>query len=195
MSKTLGVLATSRVFVSLLAVLALLGTADTTTARTRDPWAPLHRPLRLEPLAAGTRCPVSAVHSLDRGRLGDAVGVGPIYPMPTPFNRYDRHPSWLGSKTIWAWPRKLVTHATRVLVRGRRLDRPGMMRFQLGPQWDTAALTTELRIDTTRTVGGFSNSLWGTTVTMLLVRTHGCYGFQLDSEQGTSTIVVSTSRP
>ena len=194
-SRTLGTLAPSKVFVSLLAALALLGTADTTTAHARDPWAPLHRPLRLEPLAAGTRCPVSAVHSVDHGRIGGAVGDGPIYPMPTPFDRYDRHPGWLGSKTIWAWPRNLVTHGTRVLVRGRRLDRPGMTRFQLGPQWDTAPLTTELRIDTTRTVGGFSKSSWGTTVTMLLVRTHGCYGFQLDSERGTSTIVLSTSRP
>jgi hypothetical protein len=190
----LAVLAQPKFLASSLAALALLGTAGTTTARTRDPWAALHRPLRLKPLAAGARCPVSAVHTLDRGRLGGAVGIGPIYPMPSPFSRYDRHPSWLGSKTIWAWPPKLVTHATRVLVRGRRLDRPGPMRFQLGPEWDTAPLTTELHIDTTRTVGGFSDSRWGTTVTMLLVRTHGCYGLQLDSEHRTSTIVVSVSR-
>ena len=69
-----------------------------------------------------------------------------------------------------------------------------MMRFQLDPQWDTAPLTTELHIDTTRTVGGFGNSRWGTTVTRLLVRTHGCYGLQLDSAHRTSTIVVRASR-
>ena len=58
------------------------------------------------------------------------------------------------------------------------------------PQWDAAPLTTELHIDTTQTVGGFSDSTWGAPVAMLLVRTPGCYGLQLDSEPGTSTIVV-----
>lgn len=185
------ILARPRFLVSLLASLALLGAVGTTVAAARDPWATLRRPLRLEPIAAGARCPVTAAHRVDRGRLGGAVGVGPVYPLPSPFSRYDRYPSWLGSKTIWVWPTKLVNRSTRVLVRGRRLDAPGTMRFQLGPQWDTAPLATELRIDTTQTVGGFSDSTWGTTVTMLLARTRGCYGLQLDSERGTSTIVVS----
>jgi len=173
----------------LVAILALLVTAGMASARTRDPWAALHRPLRLKPLAAGARCPVTPTHRLDRGHIS-GVGVGPIYPLPSPFGAYDRQPGWLGSKTIWAWPTELRTHAVRVLVRGRRLDRPRVMRFQLGPQWDAAPLSTELRIDTTQTIGGFSDSTWGTTVAMLLVRTPGCYGLQLDSERGTSTIVV-----
>jgi hypothetical protein len=171
-------------------VVALLGTAGVTAARTSDPWASLHRPLQLKPLPAGAACPVSPTHSLDRGRLS-GVGPGPIYPAPSPFGAYDRRPGWLGSKTIWAWPTTLRSHAVRVLVRGIRLDRPGRMRFELGPGWDSAPLAAELRIDTSQTVGSYSQSRWGTTVTMLLVRAPGCYGLQLDSERGTSTIIVS----
>jgi hypothetical protein len=176
----------------LVVVAALLGTAGVTGARTPDPWASLHRPLKLAPLPAGATCPVSPTHSLDRGHIS-GVGQGPIYPAPSPFSAYDRRPGWLGSKTIWAWPATLRTHAVRVLVRGMRLDRPGAMRFQLGPQWDSAPLTAELHIDTSRTVGSYSQSRWGTTVTMLLGRAPGCYGLQLDSERGTSTIVLGGS--
>jgi hypothetical protein len=168
---------------------ALLGTAGGTGARNRDPWPSLHRPLQLKPLQGGAVCPVSPTHSLDRGHLS-GVGQGPIYPMPSPFSAYDRRPGWLGSKTIWAWPTDLRSHAVHVLVRGIRLDRPGLMRFQLGPQWGSAP-TAELHVDTSQTVGSFSQSRWGTTVTMLLVRAPGCYGLQLDSERGTSTIILS----
>ena len=35
------------------------------------------------------------------------------------------------------------------------------------------------------------DSKWGTTVTMLFGRARGCYGLQLDTAQGTSTIVVA----
>jgi hypothetical protein len=174
----------------LVIVVALLGTASFTGAGTPDPWASLHRPLKLAPLPAGATCPVSPKHSLGRGHLS-GVGRGPIYPRPSPFSAYDRRPGWLGSKTIWAWPENLRSHAVHVLVRGIRLDRPGRMRFQLGPSWDSAPLTPELHIVTSRTVGSYSQSRWGTTVTMLLARAPGCYGLQLDSERGTSTIVLS----
>jgi hypothetical protein len=158
-------------------------------AAARDPWQALHRPLRLRPLAEGAACPVSKAHPLDAGRLA-GVGSGPIYPMPSTFDAYDRKPGWLGSKTIWTWPTRLVQRPVRVLVRGVRLDAPGELRFQLGPQWDTTPLVRELRIDTSNTVGSFSNSAWGTTVTMLLARERGCYGIQLDTARRTSTFVV-----
>ncbi len=118
------------------------------------------------------------------------VGRGPVYPLPSLFSPDDTHGGWLASKTIWAWPPGLVSRRVRVLVRGRRLDASGPMRFQLGPQWDTAPVTQELHIDTTQRVGSFTDSRWGTTVTLLLVQAPGCYGLQLDSARGTSTIVV-----
>jgi hypothetical protein len=64
------------------------------------------------------------------------------------------------------------------------------MRFQLGPDWGTTPLTRELRLDTTKPVGDFGNSRWGATVALLFVRSHGCYGLQLDSERGTTVVVL-----
>jgi hypothetical protein len=153
----------------------------------RDPWASLHRPLRLAPLAPGALCPVTTPHLLVGGLSGS--GRGPIYPLPTRFSAYDRMPGWLGAKTLWAWRPALRSRAVRVLVRGERLDRPGVLRFQQGPDWGSPR-TPELHIDTRFSVGSFGGVPWGATVTMLLVRKAGCYGLQLDSAQGTSTIVV-----
>lgn len=174
---------------ALLAVLAAVAVPAAAPA-ARDPWQTLHRRLRVHPLAAEAACPASKPHSLDGGRLA-GVGAGPIYTQPSPFEAYDRKPGWLASKTIWTWPARLVHRPLRVLVRGVRLDAPGRLAFQLGPQWDTAPIVRELRIDTSNTVGSFSNSRWGTTVALLLVREHGCYGIQLDSVRGTSTFVVA----
>jgi hypothetical protein len=110
--------------------------------------------------------------------------------MPGPFSTDGRHPGWLGSKTLWAWPTELLKNGVHVRVRGRRLDGPGEMRFQLGPDWDTTPIARELRIDTTKPMGDFGNSRWGATVSELLVRKPGCYALRLDSERGTSTIVL-----
>ena len=172
---------------------ALPATAPSASAVAHDPWAQLHRPLRLKPLAPRARCPVTPRRPLDGGRLS-GIGTGPAYPTGFSFSTDSRHPSWLASKTIWTWPAKLLTRRVRVLVRASRLDRPGQIRFQLGPQWDTAPLTRELHLDTTQPVGSFSNSRWGTTVTLLFVRAPGCYGLQLDTAAGTSTIVFRATR-
>jgi hypothetical protein len=181
------------VLAGLLLLVAMTGVVSAGTA-AQPSWVSLHRASRLRPLATGAPCPVAPLRRLDRGRFHGA-GSGPVYPTGVSFSGDSRHPSWIASKTIWAWPTKLKTHAIRVLVRGLRLDQPGVMRFQLGPQWDSAPLTRELHINTSQTVGAFSNSTWGTTVTLLFVRTPGCYGIQLDCQLGTSTIIVHAKRP
>jgi hypothetical protein len=142
--------------------------------------------------AAGTAdaaCRVTPSRPLDHGRLR-GVGAGPVFAMPTPFSRDARHPGWLGSKTLWAWPTELLAKGVHVRVSGRRLDGPREMRFQLGPDWDTTPIARELHIDTTKPVGDFGRSRWGATVSELLVRAPGCYALRLDSERGTSTIVL-----
>jgi hypothetical protein len=160
----------------------------------RDPWSLLRRPLRLEPLPPGARCTVSPRHASTRA-VSPRSAQGPIYALPSPLGRDARAPGWLASKTIWAWPPSLRTHPIRVLVRGLRLDRPGPMRFQLRPQWNSAPLTRELHIETNQTVGSFAGSTWGATVTLLLVRAPGCYGLQLDSEHGSSKLTINATRP
>jgi hypothetical protein len=119
----------------LLSIVPLLGPAATAHAGSRDPWLGLHRALRLTTLAAGAPCPVSSTHMVDQGRIGGAAGVGPVYPLPSTFSSDSRHPNLLAAKTLWTWPTNLRTHAVLVLVRGRRLDQPGTMQFQLGPGW------------------------------------------------------------
>ena len=117
-----------------------------------------------------------------------------MYPLPSGFGAYGRRPGWIASKALWAWPSRLTSHPIRVLVRGFRLDRPGVMRFQLGPDWDYAPLTAELRITTSDTVGSFGGSSWGSTVTMLLVQERGCYAVQLDTAGGSTTVVVDATK-
>lgn len=157
------------------------------------PWAPLRRALRLKPLAPGARCPATSRRRLDHGRLA-GYGAGPVHPTGFSLSTDSRHPGWLASKTIWTWPASLRHKHIRVLVRGIRLDRPGLVRFQLGPNWGSAPLTRELHLDTSQTVGSFSNSDWGTTVTLLFAHQPGCYGLQLDTAAGTSTIVIRLTR-
>lgn len=172
------------------AVLTALALGFAAPAVASDGWAALHRPLQLKALKPGERCPVTRSHRIDRGRFS-AAGAGPIYMLlPARLGPDGRHTGWIGSKTLWTWPAPLLEHGVQVLVRGRRLDRAGVMRFQLGPNWDTS-VHPELRIDTSKPVGSFSGTTWGSTVTMLFGREHGCYGLQLDSRRGTSTIVVA----
>lgn len=153
----------------------------------------MHALAALVAALAGTACPVTPAHRV-AGAPMPLVGPGPVYPGLTPepvtLSAYDRKPGWLAAKTIWTWRPALTHRRTIVLVTGRRLDGAGAVRFQLGPQWDSAALTRQLRLDTTQTVGGFSNSTWGTTVTMILVRQPGCYALRV----GAATIVIRAQR-
>jgi hypothetical protein len=148
-------------------------------------------------LVAGVTCPATQPARIP-GAPMQLLGSGPVYPglapQPVKLGAYDRAPGWLAAKTIWAWPPALVHRRTRVLVRARRIDGAGPVRFQLGPQWDTAPLTRVLHLDTTETVGGFSGSRWGTTVTMILVRSPGCYAITLDTAMRTTTIVIRATR-
>ena len=151
----------------------------------------------LAALVAGATCPATRPARIP-GAPMPLLGSGPVYPglapQPVKLSSYDRAPGWLAAKTIWAWPPALVHRRTRVLVRARRLDGVGPVRFQLGPQWDTAPLTRVLHLDTTQTVGGFGDSRWGTTVTMILVKSPGCYAIMLDTATRTTTIVVRAAR-
>lgn len=169
-------------------VIAVFALGSAASSPASDGWAALRRPLRLEALKAGARCPVTPTHALDNGRF-TGIGSGPAYPMPSAFSSDSLHPGWIAAKTLWTWPARYLNQPFHVLVRGRRLDRPGVMRFQLGPDWGTR-LSRELHINTSQPVGSFSETTWGATVTLLLGRKRGCYGLQLDTSRGTSIIVV-----
>jgi hypothetical protein len=155
-------------------------------------WSKLHRPLHLS-MGEG-ECSSARLVRLS-GKIRGA-GNGPIYPTTSPWvlSPDPRHPGLIGEKLIWAWPEKTTKAHLRVLVRGIRLDGPGTVRFVLGPQFDTARVTTELRVDTSRTVGSFSGSTWGTTVSEIFVPEPGCYGLQLDWAGGSRVLKFKATR-
>ena len=131
------------------AALATAGPAD-----RRYEWRPLYRPLRIPAIAPGTPCPAAPA----RGRLAgsgmgfSAFGPGPAY--PTLANRAGRaaiglvwppddpaRPGWAGTKVLWWVPR----YDGAVLIRGRQLDGPNRVGFDLGPRW-TRTVLPELRL-------------------------------------------------
>ena len=117
---------------------AAVGTALVPQAAARAVgWSALQRPLHLPHLARGAACPVShadrAVH-FDRFGIARGIGPGPAYPIGLAHGVLVLVPSveggiWAGQKVLWfVHPR----YSGPVLVRGRRLDGPGLVRFGRG---------------------------------------------------------------
>jgi hypothetical protein len=119
----------------------------------------LERPLRLPRLRRGARCPTSRVSRAAPG-VGATLGRGPAYPVLV-----GAHAG--ANKTLWAVAPR---YRGALLIRGRRLDGRGVLRFWPGrkprmwwrgfwheerPQWRYGASTT-------------------------LVPGPGCYAFQVD---------------
>ena len=123
-------------------------------------------------LATGAACPVSHPDcAVDFARFGVArgIGAGPAYPilpravLPlVPARGADAGSRWAGQKVLWfVHPR----YAERVLVRGRRLDGAGLVRFGRG-----LVPALELRIPAGRREQPSSTRL----------RSPGCYAYQVD---------------
>jgi hypothetical protein len=125
----------------LLVVLLLAGAAlaPSGSASVGGDWPALHRPLHLPRLAHGQRCPLSS-HARGLGAkefgVSGGIGPGPAYPMLPSASlvvsyrpqEWGRGP-WAGEKVFW-----LVhpSYKGPVLIRGRRLDGSGLMRFDGG---------------------------------------------------------------
>src|SRR5215212_9159875 len=95
------------------------------------------RPLHLPQLEHGAPCPVSPVDErVDWPRLGlfggSGTGRGPIYPMigaSTPVGQIQTTPGkgpWFRTKVLWY---SKPNYRRPAIVRGARLDGPGMLRF------------------------------------------------------------------
>ena len=151
-------------------------------------WRPLRRPLRVPTLAAGTACPASPSRP-----NGDATrfpfyffGPGPAYPtlgassgrasIGLTWSATDApYFGWAGTKVLWAVPR----YAGAVLIRGRQLDGPNEVGFDLGPQW-TRRVHPEIRL-----VGPEHDLHPAAT----FVRAPGCYAYQVDTFRSSYLIV------
>src|ERR1041385_2680531 len=126
-----------------LAGLALL-IVITPAATAASPWSKLRRPLHLPAVAPGARCPVSHFGRVNFAKYSVAKGIGPgpaypigftqpgsilqfVYP-PAPQSEFAGR-KWGGQKVLW-----FVAPGYRgpVLIRGRRLDGPEILRFERG---------------------------------------------------------------
>jgi hypothetical protein len=168
---------------------ALVVVASTSVAaspvRASDPWAKLRRSLHVPHLSAGGKCPVSEPDArVPWKRInifgGSGIGRGPVYPGLGSSNsrlsatRDDQYGGpWFGTKVFWY---ALPTYSGPVLIRGRRLDGPQLVRFNGGK-----LPSSELRIESGETVSwqGQPTGSRGVPSGVRLIAP-GCYGFQLD---------------
>jgi hypothetical protein len=185
--------------VALLATVAAALAVAQTGGGASSPWPALHRSLHLPALLPGRQCPVSPVA---RGKfakygVGAGIGPGPAYPIgfgqpgstlsfqspPGPTSPFFGS-AWSGQKILWF---VLPSYRGPVLVRGRRLDGPGVLRFQNGK-----VPPAELRITRTTYAGypsgvQFYGQRYLPSYTRL--RTAGCYGYQIDGTSFSRVIV------
>ena len=159
---------------------AAVGTALVPQAAARAVgWSALQRPLHLPHLARGAACPVShadrAVH-FDRVGIARGIGPGPAYPIGLAHGVLVLVPSveggvWAGQKVLWfVHPR----YSGPVLVRGRRLDGPGLVRFGRG-----VVPARELLLPAGT----------GERPSFTRLRSLGCYAYQIDGVAFSRVIV------
>jgi hypothetical protein len=180
----------------LVAVGALLITAEGAAA---GPWDELRRPIDLPAVAPGERCPVSRVDDRVDWQSagifgGSGIGTGPVYAglggADPPGDLYVaplRRTGWLRGKLFWY---VVPAYRDRVLIRGRRLDSPGPLRFEKKPGRTARGLRIRRLADSDweGQVRGSRGAPSG-----VLVRSPGCYGVQVDGTTFSRTIVFTVT--
>lgn len=150
-------------------------------------WDALRRPLHVPAIAAGAPCPASSPHqSSDPSVPSPPFGPGPAYPtldgtsgraivvMVWPPTQ-PPYLGWAGTKVLWTVPR----YKGPVLIRGRQLDGPNEVGFDLGPGW-TGRVLPEIRL-----VG----PQVGLRPAATFVPSPGCYAYQIDTVRSSYLIV------
>jgi hypothetical protein len=154
-------------------------------------WASLHRPLRVPRIGVGAPCPASirrtnaplAVSVV----ISHVFGPGPAYPTLDDSLGHagavmvwgpnePPYIGWAGTKVLWAVP----TYPGPILVRGRQLDGPGKVGFDLGPGW-SERVSAEIRLS--------HGPIYGLRPAATFVRTPGCYAYQVDTPSRSYRIV------
>lgn len=154
----------------------------------------LSRPLELPSLAAGARCPVTrGQNSTSAYVKGEEYGSGPVRLVVgdrgeasrgvVVLGNPDRSP-WLAAENVL-----LIDASYRgpVLLRGERLDGPGTAFFD----------GNEVRsyLDPPYPDANTQNDGSRTPPASIFVRSPGCYGFQIDGTDFTTTIVLELTAP
>lgn len=147
------------------------------------------RPLRLPTLTPGQPCPTRAGAQVSPA-FGLALGAGPVYPvglgadavlMYAHGGAFAGSP-WGGQKVLWV---SVPTYRGPVLIRGRRLDGPGELRFGDGtePASDLAFPAGERG-----TASSSDAPDWRNWPSYTRVRAPGCYAYQVDGLDFTEVI-------
>jgi hypothetical protein len=157
-------------------------------------WRSLHRPLHVPRIAAGAPCPLSPTTTVDLGEQGVRAlpGRGPAYPNfvdqgqtlefvypPVPQQVDFYGTGWSGNKVLW-WVSG--RYHGPVLIRGRQLDGPHLLRFEIG-----RPPPAEMRIRPGSGFGPWKGARDHPSYTR--VEAAGCYGYQIDGI-GFSRVIV-----
>lgn len=158
-------------------------------------WALLNaRPLRLPVIPSGTPCPVVQGVQVDPA-YARAFGAGPVFGVlpalgtssvivyDAPGTGYVDGGGWYRLKTLWiASP----SYHAEALIRGHQIDGPGMLEFTAGSAPPAPALqfATETGVASAGTQRG-----WRDRPSETLVRSPGCYAFQVDGFNFSEVIV------
>jgi hypothetical protein len=154
--------------------------------------AELRRPLHLPKLKRGARCPLSPsrLWPPDTGQRlngrGPAFLVGVGHADPATINMIFSYPDekgWYGQKTPWAIRRD---YEGPMLVRAARIDRRGKVRFAYGYGQHLPELYWEAGADQ----GLPPDPSYRFLASETLVRSRGCYAFQVDGTSFSSVIVM-----
>lgn len=175
------------------ALVVAFGGAASAAHKPHWTWRSLHRPLHVPRIAAGAPCPVSPTTTVDLGNEGvrSLRGRGPAYPTltgskqslefvyPPPRQSEFYGSRWSGNKVLW-WASG--RYHGPVLIRGRQLDGPYLLRFDGG-----VVPPTEIRIRPGPGYGPSKGARGQPSFTR--VRVTGCYGYQIDGI-GFSRVIV-----
>ena len=176
------------------AVFVVLAASASAAQGPRWTWRSLHRPLHLPRLEPGSACPVSSPTKIDLGEEGVRFlpGRGPAYPVldkeaalsfwypPTPSHQDFYGSGWSGNK-VPRWVRG--AYHGPVLIRGRQLDGPHLLRFEVG----RPVPPKEMRIKPGPGWGPWKGARDRPSYTR--VEAPGCYGYQIDGLAFSSVIV------
>jgi hypothetical protein len=148
------------------------------------------RPLALPSVPPGGSCPVSPTYALTSGPFAgrNTLGNGLVRAaVPDPIDGDVTHGfpdglgvvnGWYGFKTLWL---TMPSYQGPVLIRGGRIDAPGVLAFGEGPEVGELVIPPG---DTLNESGGYRTAPGGT-----YFRTPGCYAWQVDGI-GFSAVMV-----
>jgi hypothetical protein len=151
------------------------------------------RPLRLPTLAPGAACPTGSPRAV-ASWVGPAIGPGPVYsigygPGPEAILRIGgsaESGGWYLEKILWL---AAPGASGPILVRGRQLDGPNLVRFG-----DGATPASDLLLSDVSQVGVSSGGFgWRNFVAYTRVRAAGCYAYQVDTAAGSEVIVFAAA--